>query len=162
MTRRKHTENDESQMATQPSGVLAIFDPAGYIRVRTTSPNGNVYEVEPRVPFHIAEEDVDWFFHEWDWEHRQRLSRAQEYQPRQAQFTNGRQMETRSVRPQFDNGVAEATPEPEVDPLTELLVETEPVDHTEPEAETTEEPVDQPQTDDEAPVEAPADDASEH
>lgn len=158
MTRRKHTKDDAPPAVYRPSGVQAIFDPAGNIRVRATSPSGNVYEVVPRVSFHIAEEDVDWFFYGWDWEHRQRLSRAEEYQPRQAQFNNGRRVETWPVRPQFDHGSAEVTSVPEVDPLTELLVETEPVDHTEPEAETPEEMVDQPEPDVEPEIEKHADD----
>lgn len=142
MARRSKRMRDAAPPAVSaPSVVRAIFDPAGDIRVRVVTPSGNAYEVLPRVSFLIATEDVDWFFYAWDWEHRQRLCRAEEYQPRRPQFNNGRQIEDRPDRPQFDNGEAEAKahveeperpvlepetspPEPE-DPLRELLV-TEP------------------------------------
>lgn len=88
--------------------VQAVFDPAGDIRVRATSPSGNVYEIVPRVPFEIKNADVDWFFSEWDWEHRQCLSRAIGYHPRKPQFDNGRPVAEESEQPlgqQFDNGI---------------------------------------------------------
>lgn len=100
MTRRNRTAD------VSPPVVQAIFDPAGNICVSAKAPSGNEYKIAPRESFQIAAEDVDWFFHEWNWEHRQRLSRAEEYQPRQLQFNNGRQIEARPDRPQFENGSA--------------------------------------------------------
>ena len=109
MARRKRTKDEALPAANWPSAVRAIFDPAGDIHVRAVAPSGNAYEIAPRVAFPIASEDVDWFFCEWNWEHRQCLSREEEYQPRRPQFNNGRQIEDRPDRPQFDNGAASRT-----------------------------------------------------
>lgn len=139
MARRKRTKSEETSAISMSSSVQAIFDPAGDIYVQVVAPGGNIYEIKPRASFKIASEDVDWFFYEWNWEHRQRLSREAEYQPRRLQFNNGRQIVTRPDRPQFDNGGAPSAyraPEPVMesepeDPLRELLV-TKPEESIEP------------------------------
>lgn len=128
MARRSKTKIAASPVVNVPSVVRAIFNPAGYIHVRAVSPSGNVYVIAPRVSFQIATEDVDWFFHEWDWQHRQCLVHEKEYRPRQAQFNNGRQIEDRLTRPPFDNGLPaqESTnrvPEPAVPALEESITE---------------------------------------
>lgn len=61
--------------------VTTIFNPTGNVRVNLTAPSGNKYHIEPRQPFKIASEDVDWFFNEWDWQYRQSLTRAEDYVP---------------------------------------------------------------------------------
>lgn len=105
------TKKQEAAPAPKLSAVQAVFDPAGDIHCRVVAPSGNVYNVKPREAFKIEAEDVDWFFHEWDWQHRQRLSLKSEYQPRRAQFENGKaSREAGHVHyaepPQFDNGEA--------------------------------------------------------
>lgn len=150
MTRRRQTRR------TAPSAVWAIFDPAGAIHVRAIAPSGNTYEIAPRASFLVADKDVDWLFHEWNSEHRQCLSRVEEYQPRRVQFENGEASrlagaavvtasESAVERPQFENGEASrlatavavvTAPEPSVEP--ELMVEPEPV--VEPEESTEPDP----------------------
>lgn len=108
--RSSRTRDAAPPKATQLSAVQAIFDPAGEILVRAVAPSGTVYEIKPRISFKIADEDVAWFFYEWDWQWRQCLCRAEDYQPRQPQFDNGAANLKAHVeepkRPQFDNGVA--------------------------------------------------------
>lgn len=108
MTRRR------SARRVAPSTVRAIFDPAGDICVRPVTPRGNTYEIEPRVPFQIAAEDVEWFFHEWEAQHRQCLSRVEEYQPRKAQFENGKA--SRAARRVWPAPPSVVEPEPVVEP----------------------------------------------
>ena len=144
MTRRRVNKSSPTVQTVQ-----AVFDPAGDIRVRATAPSGKVYELVPRVPFEIEKEDADWFFSEWDWEHRQCLSRAVDYHPRKAQFDNGvaqlEKDESPALSQQFDNGANQLekkespAPEPDSDPLEALLIdvneegegEFEPVSSTE-------------------------------
>lgn len=148
MARSNHTRTKvEAPPDYKTPVVRAIFDPAGDIHVRAVTPGGTEYQVAPRVPFEIADEDVDWFFHEWNWEHRQRLCREEDYQPRRPQFDNGvasqeakveeperaqfdnnRVVEDRPDRAQFNNGQAPPTqtvPEPEETEETEKTEETE-------------------------------------
>lgn len=151
MTPRKRTENAAPPAAPVLSAVQAIFDPAGDIHVRAVAPSGRVYEIAPRVSFQIVAGDVDWFFHEWNSAYRQCLCRTEEYRPRQPQFNNGRQVEGRSARPQFENGEAsrtarkEAPAQPQLndggaqliqqppEPVASLpVVEPEPEESTEP------------------------------
>lgn len=154
MARSKTSKSSPTVQAVQ-----AVFDPAGDIRVRATSPSGNVYEIVPRVPFEIKNADVDWFFSEWDWEHRQCLSRAIGYHPRKPQFDNGRPVTEeleQSLGQQFDNGrpvaeeskqprgqqfdngitqlVKDESPAPEAvpDPLEALLIDVNEEDESEP------------------------------
>jgi hypothetical protein len=118
--------------------VWAIFDPPGDIHVRAVAPSGNEYEVAPRALFRIASEDVDWFFHEWEGQHRACLSHAEEYRPRRPQFDNGEasRVERRNDKPeypQFDNGEASrdahvVIEEPDASPSEE----PEPEESTEP------------------------------
>lgn len=128
MARSKTTTKKEAAPAPKPSAVQAVFDPAGDIHCRAVTPGGNEYDVKPREAFRIAAEDVDWFFHEWDWQHRQCLSLKSEYQPRRAQFDNGKaSREAGHVHytepPQFDNGEAN---EPARLPVPVLSGPTEP------------------------------------
>lgn len=87
MPRRKYEAAEEKPVAVlerpkpRPKAVTAIFHPDGSVTVNLTTPSGRPYHIEPRVPFEIAGEDVDWFFYEWDWRFRQRLCRVEEYAP---------------------------------------------------------------------------------
>ena len=81
MPRRKDEAETTVAVAEKPKAVTAIFHPDGNVRVNLTAPSGNAYSIEPRQPFKIASEDVDWFFYEWDWRFRQRLTRVEDYTP---------------------------------------------------------------------------------
>lgn len=120
MARRKRTHGVAPSTVSRLSAVQAIFDPAGDIHVRATAPSGTVYEIAPRVSFRIAGEDVDWFFRGWEYQHRQCLSRLEEYQPRRPQFDNGRASRTARV-------LVEPEPSVEPEPVTDEESVTEPV-----------------------------------
>lgn len=85
MPRRKDEAETPVAVAEKPApkakAVTAIFHPDGNVRVNLTAPSGREYHIEPRQPFEIASEDVDWFFYEWDWRFRQRLTRVEDYVP---------------------------------------------------------------------------------
>lgn len=86
MPRRKDEAGDTpvavaEKPAPRPKAVTAIFHPDGNVRVNLAAPSGNEYSIVPRQPFQIAPEDVDWFFCEWDWRFRQRLTRVEDYEP---------------------------------------------------------------------------------
>lgn len=129
MARRKGTKDETHSPAPRLLAVQAIFDPAGDIHVRAVAPSGNVYEVAPRVSFRVADEDVDWFFHVWEWQHRQCLSRVEEYQPRRAQFDNGAatRLAPKPEAPVLPAVVATAEPVVDEEPITEPVVAPEPV-----------------------------------
>ncbi len=130
MARRKRTRS------ASPSMVQAIFDPAGDINVRAVAPSGNVYEITPRTSFQIVSEDVDWFFHEWDAQHRRCLSRVEAYQPRRAQFDNGEASRLATVTESEPSVALEAAPVdepvPEPEPTPEPM--PEPDEITEPDS----------------------------
>lgn len=157
MARRK-TKSAAPPAAEWPSVAQAIFDPDGDILVRATAPSGNVYEIKPRAVFPIASEDVDWFFYEWDWQWRQRLDHAEDYQPRRPQFDNGAANLAAKVdepdRPAFDNGAANLQAridEPERPQFDNGGVQPS---YHEPEAPPPEEPVTEPEESAPDPVEA--------
>lgn len=88
MPRRKKEAAEERAAADTPPKpkarpVKAVHNPIGNVTVNLTTPNGNDYHIEPRTPFEIAPEDVDWFFGSWDWRFRQRLCRVEEYKPKE-------------------------------------------------------------------------------
>ena len=109
--------------ASKPSAVSAIFSPAGAIHARVTAPSGNEYEIEPRVPFRVAGEDVEWLFHGWNSEHRQCLTREKDYQPG-PQFDNGKATrEVRTEKPVEVPKVEAPTLEPK--PVVALVIASE-------------------------------------
>lgn len=86
MPRRKDEAVEEpvavvDKLRPKPKAATAIFHPDGNVRINLTAPSGREYHIEPREPFEIAGEDVDWFFYEWDWQYRQRLTRVEDYTP---------------------------------------------------------------------------------
>jgi hypothetical protein len=96
-----------------------------------------MYEIKPRTPFQIAAGDVDWFFNEWEAQHRQCLSHEEEYRPRRPQFENGeasrlaRRVEE-PEHPQFDNGKATRREHVVEEPDASPMEEPKPEESTEP------------------------------
>ncbi len=74
-------KEEEADAQPKAKAVQAIFAPIGIVNVHLVSPNGNEYHIKPREEFKIAAEDVDWFFGDWEWCFRQRLVRAEDYNP---------------------------------------------------------------------------------
>jgi hypothetical protein len=110
MTPNKKTKTTAPTTKTK-SPVSMIFDPAGEFHVQVIAPRGKNYSIAPRQAFAVAAEDVDFFRYEWDFEFRQCLSLAKDYQPRTTQFDNGAASKEAGhvhyVEPMlFDNGAA--------------------------------------------------------